>query len=237
MHIGLHLYLFGCEHRDKSQNFHQAMVSTLAGMAATFYKNGPFPTAVEENPFSRFEADGSLILAVHFMHPLLATSSDNIEVQRGFFSSYVNPGLDNSFCIRCNGFRSDKIPDFESNVQKLAETRVAFMKALIVELKPEFGYVDESFGAGVTEKQLGNVQLRRLFWTTYFGPPYVEKYRREFLLNAPAWRTEEFEQGVLLTVAETFIEFTASKCEETFVYLREKFPGIRPNRYVIPDSF
>ncbi|MFQ6039871.1 MAG: hypothetical protein ACE5PV_03360 [Candidatus Poribacteria bacterium] len=37
--------------------------------------------------------------------------------------------------------------------------------------------------------------MRKLMWANFYGPEYVRKYGREFLLNAPGWRKEELDDG------------------------------------------
>lgn len=48
-------------------------------------------------------------------------------------------------------------------------------------------------------------RIPRISWTNVFGPPYVEKYGRDFLLDAPGHRAEELEDGsILYQVTERF---------------------------------
>jgi hypothetical protein len=48
-------------------------------------------------------------------------------------------------------------------------------------------------------------------WVNVFGPSYVEKYGRDFLLNAPGFKKEELEGGsILYQVTEGFAPWEAS---------------------------
>lgn len=46
------------------------------------------------------------------------------------------------------------------------------------------------YGKPILEKK-----LKAIYWANFFGPEYVAKYGREFLLNAPGWKKEELHDG------------------------------------------
>ncbi len=49
-------------------------------------------------------------------------------------------------------------------------------------------------------------RLKHLGWVNFFGPPYVEKYGREFLLGLPGYRTELLpDGGVFHQLSPTFV--------------------------------
>lgn len=72
--------------------------------------------------------------------------------------------------------------------------------------RPAFAHV----GASVEVKNAWRIfherlQVPHVWWANVFGPPYVEKYGRDFLLDAPGYRVEELEDGsVLYQVTERF---------------------------------
>ena len=53
----------------------------------------------------------------------------------------------------------------------------------------------------VTAKTLENGQINAVSWLMLFPPNLVASYGQEFLLDAPAWRTEELTDGAILIVA------------------------------------
>lgn len=54
----------------------------------------------------------------------------------------------------------------------------------------------------VTETDLEANRIRHPTWLMLFPPAMVETHGREFLLEAPVWRTEELDDGAVLLVAE-----------------------------------
>jgi len=71
--------------------------------------------------------------------------------------------------------------------------------------------------------------LTLMFWATYFGPDYVEHFGKEFFFNIPAWRVEELDEGILLTVTESFGDFTGDNVNPTLRHLKQTFHSIHPN--------
>ena len=52
-----------------------------------------------------------------------------------------------------------------------------------------------------TAKSLANDEYESLAWITIFTPPMVERYGRETIGTAPAWRTTELSDGAIVVVA------------------------------------
>lgn len=85
----------------------------------------------------------------------------------------------------------NQLPDLEPYAQSLL--RVAL--SLYPQLSPGFGWVDEPWGDGRYIKEALDVKLKLIGWANFFGPPFVEKYGREFLLGLPGWKIEELDDG------------------------------------------
>jgi hypothetical protein len=70
------------------------------------------------------------------------------------------------------------------------------MKTLNGIFSPMLGILDYlpsfsiDYGKPILEKK-----LKAIYWVNFFGPEYVAKYGREFLLNAPGWKKEELHDG------------------------------------------
>ena len=51
-----------------------------------------------------------------------------------------------------------------------------------------------------TAESIAHGEYHHLSWLTIFTPPMVERYGRETLLSAPAWKVEELDDGAILVV-------------------------------------
>ncbi len=216
--------------------FHRNMVQFLREIGARFFKTAPFPPPEEKDPESSIKRNGRLIGSIVCTHPLLGTAIKSDAVKDGFLALYGNGICDKSFRISAEGLRDDG-EGFETNIQHLATGRVEFLKLIVSKMGVQLAFVDDVWGTKFTDKSLAEARCRHLFWTTYFGPSYVEKYGRDFLLNTPAFKTEELEGGVLITVTEKFLDFALNEPKETLKYLRQEFKGMRANRFKIHEAF
>ena len=111
------------------------------------------------------------------------------------------------------------------------------MRFLLPKVKPQFAYADDVWGTNISKSQVEKGHTPRLYWTTYFGPRFVEVHGRDFLMNTPAWKTEELEGGVLVTATEKFLDFATAEPRECLKYLRQHFKGMRANRFKIHTAF
>jgi hypothetical protein len=57
------------------------------------------------------------------------------------------------------------------------------------------------FGPPVSDSDFDEGDIQYASWLMLFPPAMVEEYGRQFLLDAPAWRTEELDGGAVLVVA------------------------------------
>lgn len=65
------------------------------------------------------------------------------------------------------------------------------------------GSVGEDWGLDkpVTDKSLDDDRIAEVSWLMLFGPEMVEEYGREWLLDAPAWKRTELDDGGIMLVA------------------------------------
>jgi hypothetical protein len=64
-------------------------------------------------------------------------------------------------------------------------------------------------------------RLKHLGWVNFFGPPYVEKYGRDFLLGLPGYRTELLpDGGVFHQLSPTFV--AADEAEARHLQLQQE---------------
>lgn len=68
-------------------------------------------------------------------------------------------------------------------------------------LKPSFGWIDYELLNGwriPAYASIGALELQCLFWANFLGPKFVRKLGREKILNAPAWKVSDLDDGGLL---------------------------------------
>jgi hypothetical protein len=233
----LMLAILGADLNVSEVDFHRHMIERLESMGAVFYEVAPFPPPIDKNPRSRIKDDGTFAGSIHFTHSIIDTRSSDGRIKSGFLGAYRLIGFNSSFGISSIGFNSDFVPEYEFELQQLADGRVAFLKELLIPLNPNFAYVDASFGIPITDTRLERLELRHLFWVNYFGKQFIEKYGRDFFLNTPAWRVEEIGEGILIKVTQQFLTFANEAPKDTLKYMQQKFTGMRANRFIIPKSF
>jgi len=79
----------------------------------------------------------------------------------------------------------------ESYTQQLLGTA----RQLYARLGADLGWIDEPMGSTPQLKEVVAAELKIVDWVNFFGPPFVEKYGRDFLLRLPGWKTEELVDG------------------------------------------
>ncbi len=222
---------------EKAKFFHRA-IELLKRADTTFFELGPYPQPPDPNPSQQLNARGNVVASIICLHPLLEPSNP-VWIEAGwksggeFVGGFGNGVLSDSFRIDSLTPMREDFPDFQEALQDRAERFLNLFEFLLPQVKPRFGRIDDVYGAEVTDKQVENAELKKLFWVTWFGPPYVEKHGKEFFLDAPIYQAKEFEDGVLVRVTERWWDFAENDQKEVIEYFRQKFPKIRANRCVI----
>lgn len=91
-------------------------------------------------------------------------------------------------------------------VEPFAQQLKDFGLALYPLVQPTLGWVDESFSNETATKESLKLKLRSISWLNFFGPAYVEKYGRDFLLGLPGYKTELLpDGGVFHQLSPTFV--------------------------------
>lgn len=113
-------------------------------------------------------------------------------------------------------------------VLNLTNGQLAFAKLLWPVLRPKYGWIDQMGENTPGMKSIAKTELRRLFWANFFGKEYVEKFGREFLLNAPGWKKEELEHGgMLYIVTPSYLEWRNNPPNDSIDYFRRLVPDLR----------
>jgi hypothetical protein len=96
-------------------------------------------------------------------------------------------------------------------------------------LRPQYGWVDmpkDKYLPG--GKDISEFRVRSFFWANWFGPAFVEKIGRSFLMKVPAYRVQELEDGGIVVVATpTYCEWWLEAKNEAVEYLRSKLPRLK----------
>lgn len=93
------------------------------------------------------------------------------------------------------------LADFEHRdqralVEPFAQRLNELASILYPELFPAFVTVDK-LGSDVGLDDVPKRKLKYINWVNIFGPPYVEKYGREFLLGLPGYQSKELPDGAI----------------------------------------
>ena len=113
--------------------------------------------------------------------------------------------------------------DINKNRQSVL-TQLSLIEELIPYHDFSFNYLDFQSDNPLSEKIVSSTKLTTIFWANFYGKPYVEKYGREFLLNAPGWKTAELNDGSIeYIISEDIFTPVESKLEtEIIKYFSQK---------------
>lgn len=100
---------------------------------------------------------------------------------------------------------TDNTPYFwksAEEAQAYADLLLALGKRLYAAVRPSFGWIDFNYGLRTSHEDIEAGKLPAIYWANFFGESYLRSLGREFLLQAPVWRTELLrDEGVLLVLA------------------------------------
>jgi hypothetical protein len=103
-------------------------------------------------------------------------------------------GLDNSDA-KIGGLVDFEFKNQRPQLESYAQNLLDLAQALYPNLLPSYGWVDEDEALGRWIEDVVKIRLKVIGWASFFGPPYVAKYGRDFLLGLPGWKTEELPDG------------------------------------------
>ena len=89
-------------------------------------------------------------------------------------------------------------------VEPFAQRLLAIARDLYPLAKPRYGEVEGN--SEWESRDIIRVRLKHISWANFFGPAYVERYGRDFLLGLPGHKTEELpDGGVFHQLSRTFV--------------------------------
>lgn len=172
---------------------------------------------IDENPLGNMEPNGEFS-GHHFSHPMLAPRHE--EKVSGSFDF-----LADTCSIWLSQFPLHSTPE---NLDDMAHGQLAFGKLYYPHFHPRLGFIDELGSSDALARMVKKTELKNVFWANFFGPAYVEKYGRKFLLGAPGWKKEELDDGgVLYVVTENYYDWWTKPPKEVQDYFRTQVPGVK----------
>lgn len=229
---------YHCKPRTLAKQFHRSIIGIL-NHTGKFYEIAPepdVPSVVKMNPYTEITETGSVNGWIDYRHPDLENSPVVQLSPRAFCAQYRDGIHDNSFTLSSHYIGEDD-SGFPELASGLEDRWLGFFRWLIPNVNPKLALIDYTWGTVFSEKQLEATELRKLFWVTYFGPEYVAKYGKQFLLATPCWKAESLHDGVLLQITDHFLEFFKNEPTESLKHLGTSFKGMRPNRFKIDSNF
>ncbi len=120
------------------------------------------------------------------------TATDACSAKR----SWIHADAGNSYVF------SRKKDDPERHSQRF----LSLSSKLYQKFQPSFGWIERlTFNSydkvGYTSwDDVDRLKLPHVYWANFFGPAYVNKLGKEFLMQAPGWKCEEMDDGGCLYV-------------------------------------
>ena len=111
----------------------------------------------------------------------------------------------------------------------MAHGQLAFAQHLWPYLRPCYGYIDENGRIIPGGADAVATKVKSLLWANFFGPPYVERLGRDFLLDAPGWKVESLPGGgILYVISSSFTKKGQDvPTKDVEAYFRQRVPRVR----------
>jgi hypothetical protein len=82
-----------------------------------------------------------------------------------------------------------------------------FGKQLFSIVQPEFGWIEKVDPSGYTSfNDIAQLSTPHIYWATFFGRAYIEKYGKMRLLSSPAMHSEYVDSGGIIIVLSQHLE-------------------------------
>ena len=195
------------------------LIAVLQAMGTDFYLARP--DMVDTTPEKRIDKEGNIFVPLHIGHPAIRPGAVAPVGYR--FGTAKVAYLSSSKAVILT---QDASFDDVRLAIPLADQQCRFARELYHRLLPQLGRTD------VTRERApfpsnDDIVVRHLYWANFFGPRYVERLGRQFLLEAPAHRVEDLDDGGLLLVTrENILDRSSSLDERLISYFRRKCPEV-----------
>jgi hypothetical protein len=94
---------------------------------------------------------------------------------------------------------------------------IEYSKILYSILLPAFGWIDFNYGLFTDFDDIESLRLPSLYWANFFGTPYIKKFGKEMITNAPAWDMQILPDGGYLYLLAPSPGLTANHVDVTAV--------------------
>jgi hypothetical protein len=101
----------------------------------------------------------------------------------------------NTNMITVRGYMNFGIIDQEKLVEPFAQAMKDLAVSIYPLAQPDLGWIDNEKKNPTDNKDVVNLKLSVVSWVNFWGPPYVKKYREDFLANAPGYKTQLIPGG------------------------------------------
>lgn len=190
------------------------LIMSIGGVFVRFTRlpNGRLSHVPVEDPFSLIDEKANLFL-YHWRHEWLLEDRCGLglDLEYGRLSIYVDASdVDRMW------------------VAQKADGLIRLGRLLYPKLQPQLGWIDFTEIGEPTEKQIQATKLTRIMWANFFGSAYVQRYGREFFLNAPGWLKEALpEGGILYILSPSLLQrWSIVSRQEVEAYCRQKVPDM-----------
>jgi hypothetical protein len=183
---------------------------------------------VDDNPMRAVNRDGNIMALLTVSHPELHPDRylSRIFGKLGPTASFSY--LNDSQTVVWGQAGDAELP---TRLDAVAHGQLSFAKRFYPHSHPKLGYIDERGDYAPNEKSVAKTDLSCILWATFFGPSYVAKYGRDFLMQAPGWKHEELDDGGILYVAtESYFDWWTMPPENVVKYFQAKVPGVKAYR-------
>lgn len=215
--LGTYLY-DGTESKSKGHESGVAAVQAALAVGGQFLEY----EEVDPAPESRIEEDGSLDLT--YSHPLLEREVMEFAELRNF-----PPTAQFHFVAdaRLVSLTQGGVANEVENLNALAKGQLNLALLLWSQLRPQYGWIDESGDNVPNEKDIPQARLSKIFWANCFGPACVKRFGRSLFMDAPGWKKQELEDGsVLYVVTERYLDWWREHPKDVSDYFKGRIPGV-----------
>ena len=135
-----------------------------------------------------------------------------------FLLEWESVGLDELWHARLNVEQSHTVLFTRKQFDRefYAQRYLEVGKRLYSIVQPAFGWIERVSPMkclpGYTEfSDVEDLAVPMIYWANFFGPEYVDKLGKEYLMNAPGWKVEELKDGGVLYVLSPNMAGTGPK--------------------------
>jgi hypothetical protein len=148
-------------------------------------------------------------------YQLLTPRFERFEIQHDFFSEVLSGVFISSLGALMLLVPADHLDPQIDDRHAQGLLRLAFEFYPL--WRPLFAWVDVAGDNAPKEREIADLQLRQILWANFYGPEYVQKYGREFLLNAPGWSEELPDGGIAYILSKSCFDKTQWVSEKEIV--------------------